>query len=84
MLIKDLSVSKELDCKEMAAVHGGYNANSSIQGNQISQGSQTVLGLANGVGSPTVGVYAPVAVGTNTNTTAQLDFSSFSFPGLRK
>jgi hypothetical protein len=84
MLIKDLSVSKELDGKEMAAVHGGYNVNSSMQGNQISQGSQTVLGLANGAGSPTVGIYTPTAVGTNTNSTAQLDFSSFSFPGMRK
>jgi hypothetical protein len=84
MLIKDLAVSKELDCKEMASVHGGMNTNSSVQANGIQQGGLTQLGLGGGIGSPVIGVNAPVAVATNTNSTSQFDFSSFRFPGLGK
>jgi len=87
MLIKDLAVSKELDCKEMASVHGGHggmNTNSNSQVNAIQQGGLSQLGLGGGIGSPVIGVNAPVAVATNTNSTSQFDFSSFSVPGLRK
>lgn len=84
MLIKDLAVSKELDCKEMASVHGGMNTNSSVQANAIQQGGLSQLGLGGGIGSPVIGVNAPVAVATNTNSTSQIDFSSFNLPGLRK
>jgi hypothetical protein len=83
MLIKDLAVSKELDCKEMASVHGGMNTNSSVQASGIQQGGLTQLGLGGGIGSPVIGINAPVAVANQTNSTAQFDFSSFNVLGRK-
>lgn len=66
LTIKDLAVSKSLDCKEMSAVRGGMNTSSQFaitKGGDVSQ-------LAGGKGAFQVGVGGPA---TTTQVSSQVD-----------
>jgi hypothetical protein len=71
--IKDLAVSKSLDHKEMSAVRGGANSNSSLMGGN----SVAALG---GFGPTTaVGIESNTVVQSNVAPVTKVQFDSYSF-----
>jgi hypothetical protein len=61
MMIKNLSVSKELDAAAMATLCGGLQ--DTVQGN--ASGSANALGLNSGIGSTTLALVAPTQTNVN-------------------
>jgi hypothetical protein len=61
MMIKDLSVSKELDSKAMSTLRGGFQDN--FQGNV--SGDAGALSLNSGIGSTAVALVAPNQTNVN-------------------
>ena len=69
--IKDLAASKSLSSKEMSAVHGGFNKNTTVIG------GQEQLALGGGFASPVTQVAVGPTV-TNAQTDTRVDLSSIS------
>jgi hypothetical protein len=68
MMIKDLSVSKELDGKAMSAVHGGLQSNG--QGNWA--GGAVALNTGGGIGNVALALNLPTQINVNTPTFVNL------------
>jgi len=68
MMIKDLSVSKELDGKAISTVHGGLL--STGQGNTA--GGAVALGMGGGIGDVTLALNLPTQINVNTPTLVNL------------
>ena len=64
MMIKNLSVSKELDAAAMATLCGGLQ--DTLQGNV--SGSATAIGLNGGIGNTTLALVAPTQTNVNAPT----------------
>jgi len=61
MMIKNLSVSKELDAAAMQTLCGGLQ--DTVQGN--ASGSASALGINSGIGSTTLALVAPTQTNVN-------------------
>jgi hypothetical protein len=61
MMIKNLSVSKELDAEAMHTLCGGLQ--DTVQGN--ASGSATAIGLNGGIGNTTLALVAPTQTNVN-------------------